>query len=141
MNNGIINYSELTPFQTGIISILDEYDYEVSDLSYMTDVKQLIITMSGIVLFVTESEVSITFEISVTHIEAGNLLLILAEKINPTLIRVSDSFIITTDESGKRIAAFGEDAKSIYQQELSQNTYKNQFYRILTSEHTQFFNC
>jgi hypothetical protein len=97
--------------------------------------------MKGIVLFITETDVSVSFEISITPDIVGNLILILSEKILPKTIHITDSFIISLDDKGKRIAIFGDDAQTLYEKQLASQTYNNKFFKILTSEHTRFYNC
>ena len=140
-NKDDTNRRDFTTFQIGVLDVLEEYDYTLADITYIESIKQLIVTMRGIVLFVTETDVSMSFEVSTTPDVVGNLVLILSEKILPKSIHITDSFIISLDDKGKKIAVFGDDAQSLYRKQLTNNTYDNKFFQVLTSEYTKFYNC
>lgn len=140
-NKATNNTEDFTAFQIGVLDVLEEYDYTLADITYIESIKQLIVTMKGIVLFVTETEISMSFEVSTTPDVVGNLVLILSEKIPPKSIHITDSFIISLDDKGKKIAVFGDDAQSLYRKQLKDQTYDNKFLKILTSEYTKFYNC
>ena len=127
--------------QVGVLTILDEYDYSIADLRYIEEYDQLIITMKGVVLFVSLDEVSISFEINSTPDFVANLILILSERIPPKLIHITDSFIITRNPKGEQIAVFGEDAQEIYERDLAHETYHNKYFDILMSPNVKFFKC
>jgi hypothetical protein len=134
-------YDDYSDFQLGVIEILDEYDYEILDLRYIEEFKQIVITLKGLVLFVTQSDVSISFEINKTPDTAANFILILSEKVSPKNIHVTDSFIITQDVKGKNIAVFGPDAQEIYRRDLAYESYNNGYLRVLMSPNIKFYKC
>lgn len=135
------NVEGYTPFQLGVISILDDYDYHILDMRYMEEQKQIVVTIAGLVLFITPTDVSLSFEITTTPDQVGNLVLILSETMDPKSIHITDSFIITKDAKGQKIAVFGPDAQAAYQNDLARETYNNSYIKILTSPHVKFFNC
>jgi hypothetical protein len=136
------NVEGYTPFQLGIISILDDYDYHILDMRYIEAYKQIVVTIAGLVIFITPTDVSISFEITTTPDQVGNFILILAETIDPKAIHITDSFIITRDDKGQKIAVFGPDAQAAYENDLvAQERYNNGYMKILTSPNVKFFNC
>jgi len=135
------NLSGYNPFQVVVISILEDYDYDIVDIRYISEVKQVVITIKGMVLFVTPIDISLSFEINTMPDIVGNLILILAQQIPPKNIYVTDSFIITTDLKGEKIAVFGKDAKEVYERDLVRNTYDDQYFKILTSDVIKFYEC
>lgn len=136
--NDVNDYS---PFQLGVISILDDYDYDILDLRYIEEFKQIVITISGIVMFITPEDLSVSFEITTTPDVVANLILILADRIPAKLIHVTDSFIITKDTKGEKIAVFGSDAKAVYETDLARNAYHNRYLNVLMSPNVKFYNC
>jgi hypothetical protein len=126
-------------FQLGVLDILEEYDYEILDLRYMEHVDHLVITILGLVIFVTKTSISISFEVNSSPECVGNLILILSEHINPKLIHITDSFTITTDSNGKNIAIFGPDAKEISQNRDIEERLK--YINILSSPYVKFYEC
>lgn len=136
--NDRVSYSS---FQLGVLSILDEYDYTIADIRYIEELKQMVITIQGIVLFITPNEISVSFEITTTPDVVATLILILAEKIESKNIHVTDSFIITKDVKGDKIAVFGPDAQKVYETDLARETYRNDYIGILMSPNVKFFNC
>lgn len=137
--NELLNVSE---FQTGALEILESYDYEIADLRYIEELKQIVVTIIGVVIFITPDDISLSFEINSIPEFVANLILILSEQINPKNIHVTDSFIITTSTSGEKTAVFGEDAKMIRNQDLSKTLYKrSQYMDILTDKSIKFYNC
>jgi len=128
-------------FQNGVIEILDGYGFEISDLRYIEDVKQVVITIMGFVIFVSEDELTISFEISNAPERVANIVLILTEYINPKKIHVTDSFIITKDLKGEKTAVFGPDAKEIYKKDIAEYAYNNEYMNILTSPNIKFYKC
>lgn len=126
-------------FQNDVISILDDYGYDILDLRYIEDIKQVVVTISGVVLFATETDLSISFEINLVPSDAGNLILILSTHINPKKIHLTDCFVITTNPKGEKIAVFGEDAKEAYYSDLM--TEGNKYMKILTSPNIKFYEC
>lgn len=132
----------LSAFQTGALEILESYDYEIADLRYIEELKQIVVTIIGVVIFITPDDISLSFEINSIPEFVANLILILSEQINPKNIHVTDSFIITTSTSGEKTAVFGEDAKMIRNQDLSKTLYKrSQYMDILTDKSIKFYNC
>jgi hypothetical protein len=135
------NVSDLTAFHIGVINILDEYGYDIADLRYIEELSQLVITIKGMVLFVTLKEITISFEINTTPDIVANLILILAEKIQSSRIHVTDSFIITRNPKGEKIAVFGHDAQELYERDLASEVYDKKYYDILTSSSIKFYEC
>jgi hypothetical protein len=142
---------DYTAFQLAVISVLDEYDYVIVDLRYIEELKQIVITLNwnaefkkeqkGIVLFISPNEISLSFEISTTPDVIANLVLILSERIIPSKIHITDSFIITKDIKNKMVAVFGEDAQEIYEKDLANGSYNNQYVKILTDPSVVFYDC
>jgi hypothetical protein len=130
-----------SPFQLGVLSILDEYDYVIADTRYIEEFKQIVITIHGIVLFITPEEISISFEITTTPDAVAALILILAERIQPKNIHVTDTFIITKDVKGNKIAVFGPDAQAVYQTDLAREAYRNDYISVLMSPNVKFYDC
>ncbi len=131
-----------TPFQIGVLDTLDEYDYEVLDLRYIDEHKQIVATLKGIVFFITPKDVSISFEISYTPEKVANLCLILAEKIDPKYIHVTDSFIITKGSEGHNIAIFGPDAVTVYENEIAKKrTSDPKHLAVLMNPNVKFYKC
>jgi hypothetical protein len=134
-------YDDYSKFQIGVIEKLDEYDYEILDLRYIEEFKQVVITLKGAVLFITPSDLSISFEINRTPDSVANFILILSEKVKPSKIHITDSFIITTDTKGKKIAVFGSDAIEIYKRDLATDSFNNGYMRVLMSPNIKFYQC
>jgi hypothetical protein len=134
-------YDDYSDFQLGVISILDDYDYEILDLRYIEEFKQMVVTLKGVVIFISPTDLSLSFEINQTPDKAANFILILAEKVAPENIHITDSFIITTDTKGKKIAVFGPDAQEIYHRDLAYESYTNGYMRVLMSPNIKFYNC
>lgn len=136
-NKDLDGYS---PFQKSILNLLDEYDFEILDLRYIEEIKQIIVTMKGIVFFVSPSDISVSFEINTPPSESFNLALILAG--NPKYITCTEDFTIIKDINGENVAIFGEDAKSASQNDLIREVVKSNLYlKILENSDTKFFNC
>jgi hypothetical protein len=133
--------NKIAVFQSAVLATLDEYDYDIADLRYIEELKQIVITIKGVVLFVTEIDISISFEINIKPDFVANLILILAERIAASKIHVTDSFLITTDAKGKKIAVFGSDAQEIYERDLGLETYHNKYFDILTNSSIKFYDC
>jgi hypothetical protein len=133
--------NKIAVFQSAVLATLDEYDYDIADLRYIEELKQIVITIKGVVLFVTEIDISISFEINIKPDFVANLILILAERIAASKIHVTDSFLITTDAKGKKIAVFGSDAQEIYERDLGLETYTNKYFNILTNNKIKFYDC
>ena len=135
--------SGLKPIQVGVLSILDEYGYEIADLRLIEELDQIVVTIRGMVLFVRPSDVTISFEINTTPDIVANLILILATIINPSDIHVTDSFVITLNPKGEKIAVFGKDAQEVYEKDLATaNGYNDKrYYDILTSPNIKFYEC
>jgi len=128
--------------QVDVLKILNEYDYHVADLRYIEDNKQLVVTMLGIVMFVQEEDISISFEISTPPDVASNFILILAEKIYATKIHLTENFYITTGLDGKKMALFGPDATYMFNKEFTGETVEEKKYtQILTSDKVKFYKC
>lgn len=137
--NDVNDYSA---FQLGVISILDDYDYEILDLRYIEEFKQIVVTIAGLVIFISPEDMSISFEITTTPDGVANLILILTERIPAKLIHVTDSFIITTDVKNEKIAVFGSDAQSAYEYDLVKRFRSHHEYmNVLTSPNVKFYNC
>lgn len=130
-----------SPFQLGVLSILDEYDYTIADTRYIEEFKQIVVTIQGLVLFITPEDVSISFEIKTTPDIVATIILILAERIRSQNIHVTDSFIITKDIKGEKIAVFGSDAQAAYETGLAREAYKNDYIGVLMSPNVKFYNC
>lgn len=131
-----------TPFQQGVLDTLDEYGYEVLDLRYIEEHKQIVATLKGIVFFITPSDVTISFEISYSPERVANLCLILSETIDPKFMHVTDSFIITKDVKGNNVAIFGPDAQTVYEHELAKKrTSDPKHLAILMNPNVKFYNC
>lgn len=135
------NVDDLSSFQVGVLTLLEEYDYEIVDLRYIEEIKQLVVTIKGIVIFVTPEELTISFEINMTPDIVANLILILADRILPKNIHITDSFIITRNPKGEKIAVFGKDAQDIYERDLANEVYDKKYYDILTSVNVKFYEC
>jgi hypothetical protein len=133
--------NKIAVFQSAVLATLDEYDYDIADLRYIEELKQIVITIKGVVLFVTEKDISISFEINIKPDFVANLILILVERVVATKIHVTDSFLITTDTKGKKIAVFGSDAQEIYERDLGLETYTNKYFNILTNNKIKFYDC
>ena len=142
VKKNVNDVNDYSAFQLGVISILDDYDYDILDLRYIEEFKQIVITISGLILFVTPNEISISFEITTMPEYVSNLILILAERIPTKLIHVTDSFIITKDTKGERIAVFGSDAQTVYEHNLAtQFRHQNDYLNVLKSPNVKFYNC
>ena len=142
VKKNVNDVNDYSAFQLGVISILDDYDYDILDLRYIEEFKQIVITISGLILFVTPNEISISFEITTMPEYVSNLILILAERIPTKLIHVTDSFIITKDTKGERIAVFGSDAQTVYEHNLAtQFRNQNDYLNVLKSPNVKFYNC
>ena len=135
------NLEDLNAFQIAVIDIIESFDYELLDLRYIEELKQVIVTLHGVVLFITPTDISLSFEINITPDAAGNLILILAEKIPTSHIYITDSFIITSDEKGNKLALFGKDAHEAYNKGLSQEMYNPTYLNILMNPNIKFFEC
>lgn len=135
------DYDDYTPFQEGVLEILDEYDYEILDLRYIEEYQQVVATLKGLVMFITPEDVSLAFEISQTPVKVANLTLILAERIDTKHIHLTDSFIITKDSNGNNIAVFGPDAEEIYKVDLAKQAYDPKYLAILVSPNVKFYKC
>jgi hypothetical protein len=136
--NDRVSYS---PFQLSVLSILDEYNYTIADTRYIEELKQIVVTIQGLVLFITPEDISISFEITTTPDVVATTILILTEKIKSKNINVTDSFIITQDVKGNKIAVFGSDAQSVYETDLARKAYKNDYIGVLMSPNVKFYNC
>jgi hypothetical protein len=142
VKKNVDDVDDYSAFQLGVISILDDYDYDILDLRYIEEFKQIVITIAGLVLFITPNEISISFEITTMPEFVANLILILAERIPTKVIHVTDSFIITKDTKGERIAVFGSDAQAVYQHDLaSRFRDQNDYLNVLKSPNVKFYNC
>lgn len=137
----INNVDGLSILQSTVLNILSEYDYEIADLRYIEELKQVIITIKGIVLFVDINDMSMSFEINASPETVSTIILILAEKIKSTIIHVTDSFYITDDIKGNKIALFGSDAKKVYERGLINNDEDNKYLNILRNENIKFYEC
>lgn len=135
------NPEGLESLHYGVLDILGEYDYSIADLRYIEELKQLVITIKGIVIFVTPKDITISFEINTMPDVVAKLILILSKKIDPEIIDVNDSFIITRNMRGEKIAVFGEDAQDIYERDLVNEVYDKKYYDILTSTSIKFYEC
>lgn len=135
------DYKQYYPFQIRVLELLDEYNYEILDLRYLEDIEQIVATLNGVVLFITQSEVSISFEVSHLPEDVSNFILILAEHVNPKYIHVTDSFTITQDTKGQNIAIFGKDAKIIQTKDLIKEIYNPKYLAILANPNIKFYNC
>lgn len=135
------NWDGFDAFQFEVLTILDEYGYEIADLRYIEELKQIVITIQGMVIFVTREDVSVSFEINITPDIVANLILILAAQININNIHITDSFIITKNPKGENIAVFGPDAQEIYERDLTSETYNNKYFNVLMSPNIKFYDC
>ena len=96
----------------------------------------------GHVMFITPEDLSVSFEITTTPDDVANLILILSDRIPAKLIHVTDSFIITKDTKGERIAVFGSDAQTVYEHNLAtQFRNQNDYLNVLKSPNVKFYNC
>ena len=141
IKKNVKDINDCSDFQIGVMSILDSYDYEIMDIRYIEEFKQLVVTIQGLVLFITEEDVSISFEISTGPHTVANLILILAESIPAKNLHLTDSFIITKDIKGNKIAVFGPDAQEIYERDLARETYNNKWFKFLMSPDLKFYDC
>ena len=131
-----------TPFQVGVLSILDEYDYEILDLRYIEEFNQVVVTANGFVLFIQPEDITLSFEVSMTPEKVSNLSLILAETVSPKRIHITDNFIIVPDSQGANMAVFGPDAEELYKQEIAKaRTTNSKYLAILMSPKVKFYNC
>lgn len=133
------DYDNFNKMQQVVISKLLEYDFDIADLRLIEDIDQLVITLPGIVMFIDSHDAAISFEIDKTPDFVSNLILILTEVLPSNKIHITDSFVITENIKGKKIAVFGNDAKEIYKKDMVQDSAR--YYRILTSPSVKFYNC